>query len=94
MDININGVKVSIPKGIEKWIGQSEQNNREFNIMLNSIISYTASFCEKKYKNPYTKIYEKQIEDYMKMGVSKEEADRCISVMIDMTEKEISELQK
>lgn len=84
MTIDIGDVSVSIPTHISNWVHENSDNKTEFDGMIESIMYAVKKFYKEKYKpNPYQKVYEEQVKEYMELGHTKEQADVLISYLID-----------
>lgn len=84
MVIDISGVSVSIPNHISNWLKENEDNKTEFYGMLDSIMYAVKTFYKNKYKpNPYQEIYEKQVQEFIDLGGTKEQADLYIKELIE-----------
>lgn len=96
MVIDISGVSISIPNHISDWMKENEDNKTEFYGMLDSIMYAVKTFYKNKYKsNPYQEIYEKQVQEFIDLGGTKEQADLYIKKLIEVsynnTEKQCDE---
>lgn len=84
MTITIGEINVSIPNGISDWVHQNNDNETEFNGMIESMMYAVKTFYKNKYKpNPYQEIYEQQVKELMGLNCeSREDADKYIKELI------------
>ena len=89
MTITIGEINVSIPNGISDWVHQNNDNETEFNGMIESMMYAVKTFYKNKYKpNPYQEIYEQQVKELMDLNCgSREDADKYITELIKLCDK-------
>lgn len=93
MKISIGNENVFIPKGIEEWSKQNDDNKTEFDAFLNLLIKAISHNLLDKFKetiseqpsknNPYDRLYEVQLQAALDSGMDKEDFDSMSNMLID-----------
>lgn len=98
MKISIGNENVFIPKGIELWSKQNEDNKAEFDAFLNLLIKAISHNLLNKFKettlnnsakpNPYNRLYDAQLKEALDAGLDKEYFDSMSNLLVDSLIKE------